>query len=132
MSGLIRRTDVLDVMRECHLDEQLFEKEVFDKIKNLPTIEAVPVVHGEWIFDKYTAKLGKPYRCSNCNEEFGDTYNFCPNCGASMKGGIQNSYRNSIIDELARKAIERLEEMSCEAWRKDIMAIAEEMKGGAE
>ena len=40
--------------------------------------------------------------------------------------------RNSIIDEFARKAIERLEEMNCEAWRKDIMAIAEEMKGGAE
>ena len=97
-----------------------------------PTIDAVPVVRGEWVFDKYTAKFGKPYRCSNCNEEFGDTYNFCPNCGASMKGGIQNSYRNSIIDELARKAIERLEEMSCEAWRKDIMAIAEEMKGGVE
>lgn len=38
----------------------------------------------EWIFDDFTAKFGKPYRCSNCDEEFGDTYNYCPNCGCSM------------------------------------------------
>ena len=37
-----------------------------------------------------------------------------------------------IIDEFAQKAIERLEDMGCEAWRKDILAIVEEMKGGVE
>jgi hypothetical protein len=40
--------------------------------------------------------------------------------------------RNKAIDEFATKAIERLEELNCEAWRKDILAIAEELKGGAE
>ena len=40
--------------------------------------------------------------------------------------------RNKIIDEFALKAIERLEDMGCEAWKRDIRAIAEEMKGGAE
>ena len=40
--------------------------------------------------------------------------------------------RKGIINEFATKAIERLEDMGCEAWRRDIMAIAEEMKGGAE
>ena len=40
---------------------------------------------GKWIFDKFTAKYGNPYRCSCCSEEFGDTYNYCPNCGVSMK-----------------------------------------------
>lgn len=40
--------------------------------------------------------------------------------------------RNGIIDEFAQKAIERLEDIGCEAWRKDILAIAEEMKGGGE
>ena len=63
--------------------------EVLDSINEQPTIEAVPVVQGKWIFDKYTAKFGNPYRCSNCNEEFGDAYNFCPNCGAKMKGGAE-------------------------------------------
>lgn len=40
---------------------------------------------GKWIFDKFTAKYGNPYRCSCCSEEFGDTYNYCPNCGVGMK-----------------------------------------------
>ena len=40
---------------------------------------------GKWILDEFTAKYGNPYRCSCCNIEFGDTYNYCPNCGASMK-----------------------------------------------
>ena len=39
---------------------------------------------GKWILDEFTAKYGNPYRCSCCNIEFGDTYNYCPNCGASM------------------------------------------------
>lgn len=38
----------------------------------------------KWIFDDFTAKFGNPYRCSNCEEEFGDTYNYCPNCGCDM------------------------------------------------
>ena len=40
--------------------------------------------------------------------------------------------RNKAIDEFAQKAIECLEDMGCESWRRDIMAIAEEMKGGVE
>ena len=40
---------------------------------------------GKWILDEFTAKYGNPYRCSCCNIEFGDAYNYCPNCGASMK-----------------------------------------------
>ena len=38
----------------------------------------------KWEFDDFTAQFGNPYRCSNCNEEFGDTYNYCPNCGCDM------------------------------------------------
>ena len=39
----------------------------------------------EWKVDHFTAKFGNPYRCTNCREEYGDTYNYCPNCGCSMK-----------------------------------------------
>lgn len=55
--------------------------------KSQPTVDAAPVVHGEWRLDLYTAKYGNPYRCSECKEEYGDTYNYCPNCGAKMDGG---------------------------------------------
>lgn len=49
-----------------------------------PTIEAKPVVHGEWDF------IGDyDCRCSVCGEEYcigpNEDYNFCPNCGADMR-----------------------------------------------
>lgn len=49
--------------------------------KCAPTIDAVPVVHGEWEFvDDYTAK------CSACGDCVDDDSPFCPNCGAKMDG----------------------------------------------
>lgn len=86
MSDLISRSAVMDVLRECNLDEQLFEKDVFDKLKALPTIEAVPVVHGEWI--KEMSIFFPTYKCSECQEKVGALwYKYCPNCGVKMKGG---------------------------------------------
>ena len=46
---------------------------------------------GEWerkrwiIFD--SEKVG--YRCSSCNTTWDAPTNFCPNCGAKMKGGAE-------------------------------------------
>lgn len=37
MSDLISRSDVIQILKECNLGETLFEKDVFDKIRNLPT-----------------------------------------------------------------------------------------------
>ena len=65
-----------------------------DEIDEMPTIDAVPVKHGEWLDDKGL------YRCSSCNHlwpELWWTENcpiermlkimpYCPNCGASMDG----------------------------------------------
>ena len=50
-----------------------------------PTIDAVPVVHGEWILQA----SGRDCKCSVCERywiPFGDEYDFkyCPNCGARM------------------------------------------------
>ena len=50
-------------------------------LKEAPTIEAVPVVHGEWIKETVLSK------CSVCGFRLGaDTYRCCPNCGAKMDG----------------------------------------------
>lgn len=51
--------------------------------------------------------------------------------GKDLQRAYNDGYNNAI-DEFVQKAIERLEDMGCEAWRRDIMAIAQEMKGGAE
>ena len=71
-------------------------------------IEALPSAdrpQGEWVdeADKYDASFGiHDYRCSNCNS-YADEYigghewytagkpNFCPHCGARMKGADDES-----------------------------------------
>lgn len=67
-------------------------------IDNVPTVDAVPVVHGEWV----EMERGHYFKCSLCRNpipyKFGwkyyngiisnkRYYNYCPNCGAKMDGG---------------------------------------------
>ena len=45
-------------------------------------------IEGEWIKDN-TSKFEHRYNCSVCNYRFfGIPTNYCPNCGAKIKGGI--------------------------------------------
>ena len=47
---------------------------------------------GEWIkwnFKTFGAMGDWEYKCSNCEKVYGGEYNFCPNCGADMKGGAK-------------------------------------------
>ena len=45
---------------------------------------------GEWILQDNKHHIEKTYLCSNCEnfEAWGESekYNYCPNCGARMKG----------------------------------------------
>ena len=63
---------------ECIIDEA---------IKNAPTIEAKPVVHGRWISKNHHG-YEWVFVCSNCDYidgyPFNDRPNYCPNCGAKM------------------------------------------------
>jgi hypothetical protein len=72
--------------------------ELLGCIEDCPTIDAVPVVCGEWKrgreFSSYPRVpfIGDAYYCSNCEEEaYWDTdygqqlFGFCPNCGAKME-----------------------------------------------
>lgn len=67
-----------------------------------PTIEAVPVVHGEWKECDWLAYdwngecvryQKKAMKCSNCSNAFKKEllwkHNFCPNCGTKMEGGAE-------------------------------------------
>jgi hypothetical protein len=65
------------------------------EVEKAPTIEAVPVVHGKWERTNITCEDGWAlYRCTNCDWHTtyyysfsaSPTYNFCPNCGADMRG----------------------------------------------
>ena len=66
-------------------------------INDAPTVDAVEVVHGRWVYDSGSGR----YFCSACDEYAlsfkkdtlydGDLYevcltDYCPNCGAKMDG----------------------------------------------
>ena len=93
--------DEYDAMESGYLDEErAIVKEAYSTmtdcvslIENAPTIDAVEVVHGEWIseYDGFEWDV----RCSVCGEEAlikeGGSHdhaysNYCPNCGSVMKG----------------------------------------------
>lgn len=70
------------------------DEEIEFTIDLIPTVEAVPVVHGRWIHET----------CSVCNRKwdynmvanaddwgyFDPMPDFCPNCGAKMDGKGEN------------------------------------------
>ena len=62
-----------------------------DEIDKMPTVDAVEVVHGQWV-NPYMNRFGHPcHCCSVCG--FKASYqdkNYCPNCGAKMDGGADN------------------------------------------
>ena len=74
-------------------DNQSFilHSDVSDLISDAPTVDAVEVVHGEWIMceDENDCEY---IECPLCGEQFYDgdndtfdkPWNYCPNCGAKM------------------------------------------------
>ena len=63
-------------------------KKVSDWLDKEPTVDAVEVVHGEWVVcgdGEYV-----PFMCSACGKTtswyHAQTANYCPNCGAKMDG----------------------------------------------
>ena len=60
-------------------------------IDNMPTVDAVPVVHGRWGTGRFNLETGnyeeQCTRCRNFSKEYGKPY--CPNCGAKMDGGTE-------------------------------------------
>ena len=95
MSDLISRRALRKYMRDYKWEFSLgsdFTK-AMEMIDTQPTIEAVPVVRGEWKFcDISTSYLEPPSgdtcECSVCGfiiDVSETNYNFCPNCGKAVR-----------------------------------------------
>ena len=62
-------------------------------LREAPTIDVTPVRHGRWVSVPH--KLARV--CSVCNRDEpykfadidADVYDYCPNCGAKMGGGVE-------------------------------------------
>lgn len=55
--------------------------------KNAPTVDAIPVRHGEWMLCSPLYEDGPSgYVCSECKIGGWEKTNYCPHCGAKMDG----------------------------------------------
>ena len=73
------------------VDMELNSLSTMEIIEKAPAADMSPVVHGEW--KRYRDKWCCSYVCSVCKKPaiYGISYeprlsNYCPNCGAKMKG----------------------------------------------
>ena len=89
MSDLIDRQSAIEAVMECYDNDELFE--VYEeKLRELPPAQPERI-KGRWI-SADAIFGGEPFYCSECGENTRDTvmgkprWNFCPNCGADMRG----------------------------------------------
>ena len=80
-SDLIRKADVQKILKALYDNRQYSDVTstlfvAMENIHDLPTVDAAPVVHGEWIDGT----------CNNCGQVDFSKPNYCPNCGADMRG----------------------------------------------
>lgn len=75
-------------MQECaNMRDHVYLMGVLSVIDNAPTIDAVEVVHGRWVFDR-----PNHYKCSLCDAMWSGVVRFmkfCPDCGMPMDGGAE-------------------------------------------
>lgn len=78
--------DTYDITIHCENEEE--QHKVVELLKSIPSVQPERK-RGEWIkwdFKTFGAFGDWEYKCSNCEKVYGGEYNFCPNCGADMRG----------------------------------------------
>ncbi len=84
MSDLIKRSDAIKSLDNAWINgtSLLDANEAVKQLKDLPSADRP---QGEWI-DRSGGIEGAWNYCSVCGEQAIDLYDFCPNCGADMRG----------------------------------------------
>lgn len=59
--------------------------EIADIIDDVPEVDAVPVVHAQWMLEPRERCI---VVCSNCHAGCFSRTPYCPLCGAKMDGGV--------------------------------------------
>lgn len=103
MSDLIRKYDVVKICNEQiwnGADDYypISANQIAKKVKELPTVDALPVRHGQWIIRDNPGTGWYRVTCSECGEDVTSTapcigffpnakvvWDYCPYCGARME-----------------------------------------------
>ncbi len=104
MAEYISREELRKHLKECY-EDKLFDADMRKVtfgidvyVENMPAADVQPVAHAEWIGFTRSAFLGCDYtgepifrdttvwKCSHCGRNTVVRDNFCPNCGARMRG----------------------------------------------
>ena len=94
MAEYIEREAVYNTLKAMYCDECTDEKcqmceyaQIMFVLDNLPIADVQPVKRGRWELIDGQEKWIQGYTCSECGQVV-VTYecNFCPNCGADMRG----------------------------------------------
>lgn len=82
----MRLIDADKVMKLIPTEEYNARVAIAIAIANAPTVDAVEVKHGHWIYREYGYPLAHNfYTCSVCGSSRGlNIDNYCPHCGAKM------------------------------------------------
>jgi hypothetical protein len=71
------------------ISESIHDEGFVHALRNAPTVDAVEVVHGRW----EKAHISGYLKCNCCKDAFiyeewleSGKWNYCPNCGADMRG----------------------------------------------
>lgn len=97
MDKLIRRGEFIKNIENSGIvdseDDAWVYSFVIAAIEETPTVDAVPVVHAEWIEHKWAEEvcgwLISNFECSQCHVWKRYNTNFCPECGADMRKKVQ-------------------------------------------
>ena len=76
-----RESAIAWFMPYAHAGESIDADVVISDIKGMKAADVAPVRHARW--KRYGKNLGE---CSECGEIVSVRSNYCPNCGADMRG----------------------------------------------
>lgn len=88
MDELISRDEAIKWFFRPYSNEESYSNlDVERALKAIPTVDAVPVVHGMWIDENPDDFLDPRMRCSICRVIASPLmkWSYCPNCGAKMR-----------------------------------------------
>lgn len=84
------------ILNECaSLDTAVDREYVVKRLKeDIPSADVQSVVRGEWVKADVAHQIRKKFQpecCSVCRRGKRGNWNFCPNCGADMRGKNNDS-----------------------------------------